>query len=132
MGMWTKDVLYGGERLDQHVHIGETSLDAEKVVLLDIRVVSKEVPTDIGFATKTELLICKLSPDGTTLEGEPIRVNTLAQAIGAKAEEKEEGDLPAVVNFFVVEASKEGFNDATVMQLVSRWDGKVPKFDPLG
>ena len=131
MGMWDKDVLYGGERLDKHVHIGESSLDAEKVLLLDIRVVSKEVPTDIGMATKTELLICKLGADGTTIDGEPFAVNTLASAIGAKAEEADPGDMPAVVNFFVVENSKEGFNDATVMQLVSRWDGKVPKFTPL-
>ncbi len=131
MGMFTKDVLYGGERLDKHVTIGTGPLDSEKILLLDCGIVSDQVPTDIGMATKTALVICKLSDDGTTLAGEPYEVNTLAQAIAEKARAKAEGDLPAVVCFFVAPAGKEGHNDATVMQFVARWDGKTPKFAPV-
>lgn len=131
MGMFSKDRLYGGERLADHVTIGTSSLDSEQVLLLDAAIVSREVPTDIGFATKTALVIQKLSDDGTTTVGDPFEVNTLAQAIAGKAEEKEEGDLPAKVCFFTVEASKDGFNDAVVMQWCGSWDGKTPKFAPL-
>ena len=130
MGMFTKDRLYGGERLDSHVGIGTAPTDSEVVLLLDAAIVSREVPTDIGYATKTALLLSKLTDDGTVAET-PIEVNTLAQAIADKAAAKEEGDLPCKVCFFVVPAGKEGFNDALVMQWVGPWDGKTPKHDPL-
>jgi hypothetical protein len=129
MGMWSKDALYGGIRLDQTVTIGTGPDDSEKVLLLDAVIVSDEVPTDIGFATKTALLINKLSADGTTLEGSPIEVNCLAQSIAEKVKEKADGDMPIVVVFFKVETKFD--NDATVMQATNRWDGKVPKFEPL-
>lgn len=138
MGMFDKDRLYGGERLTDHVKIGHTREgtraepeDVENVLLLDCVIVSEEVPTDIGLATKTELLLNKLSEDGTTLEGEPFKVNTLAQAIAEKAKAKTDGDLPAVVCFFVTPSGTEGYSDATVMQFVRPWDGKTPKFQPL-
>jgi hypothetical protein len=131
MGMWDRDILYGGERLDAHVNVGETRQDAEEVALFDIVIVSDEVPTDLGNATKTALVICKLSADGTKTEGKPLEVNTLAQAVAEKARTKGEGDLPAVVCFFKAPAGTEGFSDATVMQFVRRWDGKVPEYTPL-
>lgn len=132
-GMWDRDILYGGERLDAHVVIGESSTDPNKesVLLLDIVIVSDEVPTDLGPATKTNLLISKISADGTKPEGDLLEVNTLAQAIAEKARVKNEGDLPAVVCFFKTPSGTEGFSDATVMQFVRRWDGKVPTFTPL-
>lgn len=130
-GMWDKDVLYGGERLDAHVRIGDTRAEAEEVLLLDITIVSDEVPTDLGNATKTALVIDKLSADGTKSEGKALEVNTLAQAIAEKARVKQDGDLPAVVCFFKAPSGTEGFQDATVMQFVRRWDGKIPDFRPL-
>lgn len=132
MGMFTKDVLFGGERLDKQewLAIGDSPHNSTPVLLLDCRIVSDEVPTEIGLATKSELLIAPLSENGTKAET-PIALNTLAKAIAEKVRAKEEGDLPAVVCFFVTAASKEGYSDATVMQFVRRWDGKTPKFEPL-
>lgn len=133
MGMWDKDKLYGGERLDRHVKIGtveEGSAGAEKVALFDIQIVSDEVPTDLGNATKTAMVIGKLDDSGTKVT-EVLEVNTLASAIADKARVAAEGDLPAVVCFFETPAGTEGYSDATVMQFVSRYDGKVPDYKPL-
>lgn len=129
MGMFDKDVLYGGERLDHHVEIGADSLSAERVLLLDCAIISDEVPTSLGNATKSGLVICKLDKTGTKTEGESMVVNTLASAIGDKVRLKSDGDLPAIVCFFRTESQYD--TDATVMQFVGRWDGKTPAFQPI-
>lgn len=130
-GMFAKDIAYGGDRLDKMVVIGNRrdgvmTEPAEEVVLWDCRHVA-DVTTDLGVARKTELLISRIASDGTTLEDEPFAVGTLANAIADKIEQRAEGDLPAVVIFFVTPSSKSENNDATVMQFVRRWDGKTPK-----
>ena len=132
MGMWTKDQLYGGLRLADYVKIGtkeEGPAGGEHVALFDIGIISDEVPTDIGLATKTGLVIGKLDKDLKVTE--VLELNTLAQAIAEKARAKTEGDLPAVVCFFITESSNESYSDAVVMQFVSRFDGKVPDFTPV-
>lgn len=128
MGMWQKDKLYGGERLANHVTIGTSPADSESVALYDIAIISDEVPTNIGNATKTAMVIAK--HDGKKW-GEPMTVNTLASAIADKARVVEDGDLPAVVCFFVTPSGTDGYNDATVMQFVRPYTDKVPDFLPL-
>lgn len=130
MGMFTNDLLFGGERLDKQewITIGESARESTQVLLLDAVIVSDEVPTELGNASKTNLLIAPLL-EGGTVAGEPVTLGTLAAPIAEKARQKTPGDLPAVVCFMTV-ASKFD-NDATVMQFVRRWDGKLPKFEPL-
>lgn len=136
MGMFDRDVLYGGLRLDREVAIGDRRegkerIDGDNVVLLDAVIVTEEFPTDIGVATKSNLLIGRLDRTGTRIEGDLLEVNTLSGPIGEKVKLKSRGDLPAIVTFFMTDASKDGFNDALVMQGVRRYDGPVPKFEPL-
>jgi hypothetical protein len=127
MGMFDNDVLFGGERLDKHVTIGTDSTNGERVALLDAVIVSDEVPTSLGNATKTLLKIGKLDKDYKIIEVQDL--GTLAKAIADKVRLKEDGDLPAVVSFFTTPSKFD--NDATVMQFVSKYDGKVPVSEAL-
>lgn len=129
MGMFTKDVLYGGLRLDESIKIGtveEGPTGGDRVVLIDAITIAAPIVTDIGTAYKTVLRIVKMDKDNNP-KGDPIDCGTLASAIYGKVQDKEDGDLPAVVTFFVTPSSKAGNNDATVMQFVSPYDGAAPK-----
>jgi hypothetical protein len=128
MGMFTNDILFGGKRLDQEFRIGSlpdaaTYDPGENFILLDCRVLPDKVPTSIGDAEKTVLTVCKLDPETNLPVGDQFDVGTLSQAIAAKAKEKAEGDLPAVVRCHMAQASESGYNDALVMTFVSSYDG---------
>lgn len=132
MGMFSKDVLFGGTRLDAVVGIGEKDAPefAEKVIVLDAQVLSQVVPTDIGNAQKTVLTICRTTDAGLP-SGDPFQVGTLASAIAGKVAEGEPGDLPAIVVFFTTTSSFGDQNDALVMQFISRYDGPDINVAPL-
>lgn len=129
MGMFSKDKQYGGLRLDKEFEIGELGVEGagEKFILIDAYVLPEAVQTSIGDARKTVLKTVKMDPNtNLPTTGEVIEVGTLSQAIAAKADEKEDGDLPAVVRCHMVEAKEDKFNDALVMSFVSEYDGPRP------
>jgi hypothetical protein len=131
MGMFTNDILYGGTRLDKYIGIGDLDrVGAEPFILLDCKVLPDRIPTSIGDAEKTLLLIAKLGAEDN-LPGDVEVVVTLSQAIAEKARQKADGDLPAVVICHMAESSKEGYNDALVMTFVSPYDGKAINYEPL-
>lgn len=112
--MFDKDRLYGGDRLD------ETFTEDERFILWGAEVLQEPVPTEIGDATKTILLVSKLeSPT------EKFPVGTLASAIADKARDAEESDFPAVVKYHHVPSSKEGQADAAVISLVEPYTDGV-------
>lgn len=128
MGMFTNDVLFGGKRLDQEFRIGSLP-DADPIdpgenfILTDCWVLPDVVPTSIGDARKTILKVCKLDPTTNLPAGEEYEVGTLSMAIAAKAEQKSDGDLPAVVRCHMAPTKAAGNNDAMVMSFVSAYDG---------
>lgn len=133
MGMFTKDRLYGGKRLDQEFEVGTLANPdgGEVFILLDAEVLAEPVPTDIGEATKTVLRVRKLDPSTNLPAGDVFDVGTLSQAVAGKAREKEDGDLPALVRAHYVEAGTEGYSDALVLSFVAEWDGPALDFQPL-
>lgn len=133
MGMFTNDILYGGLRLDKEFRIGdlEGADPGEKFILLDAHVLSTPVPTSIGDARKTVLRVHRLDPETNLPAGDVFDVGTLAQAIASKVDQKEDGDLPAVVRCHMAEARSEEFSDATVMTFVSGYDGPSIDYKPF-
>lgn len=122
MGMFEKDKVFGGKRL-----VGDDSAEfkfGDEFILWDgvIAAENVEFDNDIGKpATKTVLTVSRLeSPN------EKFDVGTFASAIAEKVKEKEEGDLPAVVQVLQVPTD---MNDATVIQFVRPWDGSTPLDD---
>lgn len=132
MGMFTRDKQYGGLRLDQEFGIGALGEEGggERFILVDAYVLPEPVETSIGNARKTVLHAVKMDPETyipvETIGEYVIEVGTLSQAIAAKADDKEDGDLPAVVRCHFVESKEEKFNDALVMSFVSEYDGPTP------
>lgn len=128
MGMFTNDVLFGGKRLDEEFRIGSLP-DADPIdpgenfILTDCWVLPDVVPTSIGDAHKTILKVVKLDPATNLPVGQEFEVGTLSQAIGSKAKQKEDGDLPAVVRCHMAPTKEAGYNDAMVMTFVSAYDG---------
>lgn len=123
MSLFTKDRLYGGTRLDEAVKLGE------EYVLWDIGIISEEVPTSLGMASKTELVISPVHDSQNYM-----RVGTLASAIASKVKEArgDHSDLPAIVQFMRVPSAQEGGQDALVVQFISPWEGDpAPAFTPV-
>jgi hypothetical protein len=109
-GMWRRQKLFGGTRLDKW-----TEYDSP-FVLWDARILPDKVPTDLGEATKTELLVSALeSPE--YLEW----VGTLASPIADMAGEATPDDFPAIVQVVRVPSSyRKGEGDvATSLELIS-------------
>lgn len=118
-GMWTNDIVFGGERLDEAVQ------DGEVFILLDCGIVAENVKTDLGDdAVKSGLVLAKL--DGN---GKPVKViaaGTFSQPIATKVKLKRDGDLPALCKTETVPASEEAFNDAKVLTFVAPYRDKPP------
>lgn len=110
MGMFDKDRLYGGERLDQTFAFGDT------FILWGVEVLAEPVPTEVGNATKTILTVSRKDAPG-----EQFKVGTLASAIADKARDAEESDFPAVVKYEQVTSEKWG-TEAAVISLVEPYD----------
>ena len=108
MGMFDKDRMYGGERLDRWADFGDS------FILWGVEVLPDPVPTSVGDATKTLLEVSTLdNPENKTTVG------TLASAIATKAREAEESDFPAVVK---LEKVPGGYgSDATVISFVEQY-----------
>lgn len=125
MGMFDKDRVFGGDRLDEEFE------DGIPFLLLDAEVVAEGIDTgnDLPPASKTMLIVAHLKGGnpGGPVEGEPKVVGTLASAIADKVRLKSDGDLPAVVETQTVPSKDAGRNDAKVLQWVAAWDGDVPK-----
>lgn len=117
MGMFDKDRLYGGERLDQTFEYGDS------FILWGVEVLAEPVPTEVGQATKTFLTVSRLDSPG-----EQFKVGTLASAIADKAREAEESDFPAIVKFEKVTSEKWG-TDAAVISLVEPYDAQAAAAD---
>lgn len=116
MGMFDKDRLYGGERLDQ------TFEEDDRFILWNAEVLDEKVPTGIGDATKTLLTVSKLGSPG-----EKFVVGTLASAIATKAATAEDSDFPAVVKYHHVPGQQD--SEAAVISLVEPYDAKKAKKD---
>jgi hypothetical protein len=110
MGMFDKDRLYGGDRLDETFQFGDT------FILHSVEVLEEPVPTEVGDATKTILTVSKRDNPG-----EQFKVGTLASAIAEKAREAEASDFPAVVKYHQVTSEKWG-TEAAVISLVEPYD----------
>jgi len=114
MGMFDKDRLYGGERLDKWCEPGD------RFILWGVEIVDEPVPTSVGNAIKTLLKVSTLdAPENQTIVG------TLASAIAEKAKDAEESDFPAVVEFQKVH-SQEYNTEAAVIQFVEPYDLENP------
>lgn len=126
MGMFDKDKLYGGLRLDEKFNIGD------KFVLFNVMVMDARVPTAVGDAEKTLLVVSYI--EGKDKISEAFIVGTLASAIADKAKEAAPDDFPAIVELAKVPSSYQGKDgkgqDATVIQFVSPYSGKVPNSLP--
>ncbi len=117
MGMFDKDKLYGGERMDDHFNTGD------EFILWGAQVLPDKIPTSVGDARKTLLQVSR-----TTDPELVFIVGTLASAIADKANEADPSDFPAVVKLAKVPSSFD--NEATVIQFVAEWEGKKPKTLP--
>lgn len=114
MGMFDKDRMYGGDRLDEVFDLGDT------FILWNVEILDKRVPTDVGDATKTVLEVSRESaPD------EHFKVGTLASAIAEKAADAEPSDFPTVVKLEKVHSARWG-TDALVISLVEPYDAANP------
>lgn len=126
MGMFDKDRVFGGKRLDAEIE------DGIPFVLFDAAIVAENVQIgdeDMPPATKTALVVAHLkggNPAGP-IEGDAIVVGTFASAIAGKVRDKSPGDLPAVVETMTVDSSTKGRNPAKVLQFVAPWRGDIPK-----
>lgn len=119
--MWTNDIVYGGEQLEPSVEL-ETPY-----VLWDIGVVARNVVTNLGNdGIKAEVIISQMTGDTPS---EPRKFGTFASRIVEKADQKGEGDLPAVIHFTKVE-SKQYESEAFVMQFVAPYVGPRPENMP--
>lgn len=110
MGMFDKDRLYGGERLDETFSFGDT------FIVWGVEVLPDPVPTEVGNATKTILEVSKRDAPA-----DRFKVGTLASAIAEKAREAEASDFPAVVKYHQVTSEKWG-TEAAVISLVEPYD----------
>lgn len=111
MGMFEKDKMYGGERLDKWAEPGD------RFVLWGVVEFIEDVPTSIGDGTKVILEVSSLdAPDNKT------RVGTFASAIVEKSRDAEPSDFPAVVMLETVE-SKQYDTDALVLSFVEPFTG---------
>lgn len=119
MGMFDKDRLLGGLRLDVEIP------DGVPFILWDAGVIG-EIALENGLppAVKTGMSVSRC--DYSTYEpvGEPFTVGTLAGPIAEKVRLKDDDDLPAVVQTFTVTSDKG--NDARVIQFVAPYEGKIP------
>lgn len=121
MGMWDKDIVYGGERLDENV----VSDGAAEYVLLDCGIVATNVKTDLGDdGTKAEVILGLLKDGAVT---NVAKYGTFASAIIGKVMDKGEGDLPAVITFSKVPSSQAANQDAFVFTFVRPYSGTVPE-----
>lgn len=118
MGMFDKDRLFGGARLDVEF------VDGEPFVLFDAEIVAEGVDlgNDLPPAAKTGLVVGKLKSDGE-LDGDPYVVGTLGSAIASKVRDKAPGDLPCVV---MTETVPTDLQPAKVLTYVGPYNGKVP------
>jgi hypothetical protein len=103
-GMFGLDKLYGF-RIDTAFAIGED------FILYDAAVDPEKVPTEVGFAKKTNLEVARLDDPDTRFA-----CTTLASAIAEKAEKATPADFPAVVQLRRVPSNFD--NDALVIQYV--------------
>jgi len=109
VGAFGADKLYGN-RMDQTFDAGE------RFLLVAAKVLENPIPTDIGDARKTEMLVAKLDTEGHPIGG-AFKVGTLSSAIADKIDQLVTGELPAVV-FWTKVRSKQFKTDATVLQYV--------------
>jgi hypothetical protein len=115
MGMFDKDRLYGGERLDQRFELGD------EFILWGVEVMPDAVPTELGDATKTVLEVStKDNPE------ERFKVGTLASAIAEKAKDAEPTDFPAIVRYEKVPGRFD--SDAAVISFVALHNADKPPF----
>lgn len=105
-GMFAKDRLYGGTRLDEWTDLNTS------FVLWGAHVLDELVPTSVGDARKSILLVATM--DNPYLVDE---CGTLASAIAEKVDEADESDFPAIVQLMKVK-SATWQTDATVLQFV--------------
>ena len=106
MGMFEKDKLFAPDG-----RMTDAVKENEDFILVDAEIVSESFETDLGNATMTHLSIVAIDD----LEGNVRKVSTLSSPIAEKIKGKEEGDLPAVVRWKMVETE---MNDACVLQFV--------------
>jgi len=128
MGMFDKDIVFGGEQLEPNVK------DEQEYVLWECGIVAENVVTELGTdGVKAEVVISQVT--GTTGKARgnhpqstvPAKFGTFASSIVGKVRQKGDGDLPAVVKFHKVPAKNTAHNDAFVMSFVRPWTG-----DPAG
>lgn len=113
MGMFDKDKMYSGKRLDLEFQ------QDEEFVLYDVPAIINDVPTDVGMARKTILTVATMASPK-----EAFFVGTMASAVADKAEQAEASDFPAVVLWTKVHS--EAFNtEALVLSFVRRYDGEA-------
>jgi hypothetical protein len=107
-GMFGTDKKYGF-RVDAAFEIGE------HFILFDASVDPEKVPTEIGYAKKTNLEVARLDePDAR------FACTTLASAIAEKAEKATPADFPAVVQLLRVPSRFK--NEALVIQYVRPYE----------
>lgn len=119
MGMFDKDKLYSGKRLDVEF------IDGEEFIIYDVPAIIPNVPTNVGgeekMAKKTVMTVAKMgAPTDAFFCG------TFASAIAEKAEEAEANDFPAVVSWTRVPSNYN--TEALVLQFLRRYDGdRIPQ-----
>lgn len=111
-GLWNRQQMYGGLRLDQEFQ------EKEQFILWGMTSPG-EVELDEGDkAVKTLLTVSRMNePD------EKFEVGTLSKAINEMVGQAEDGDLPAVVFWEEVE-TKRKMQPAKVLTAVRLWTGK--------
>lgn len=115
MGMFDRDIAFGGVRADEVLAVDEP------FVLWDCAIGAINVPTSFGRADKATLVISVLKEDGTP--DDPMDVRTFASSITDKVKRKRDGDLPAVCRVHHVPSSFG--KDAYVLTFIKRWKGEV-------
>jgi hypothetical protein len=91
--------------------------------------VADDVPTSLGMASKTMLVLAKRDQGGTFSDVHT--VGTLSSVIAEKVRMRSDGDLPAIVCFMRVTGTHG--TEATVMQFIRRprSEESIPEFDAL-
>lgn len=129
MGMWTNDVMFGGLRLDEQLE------KRVPFVLYDAAITVEEVPTSVGNARKSSMIVQRLKVDtdaahpsraANEVEGEPFVVNTLASTIAEKVAQASASDFPMVVCWDTIHSEKWD-REATVLVPLRKWTQPVPE-----
>lgn len=89
-----------------------------KFALMGAKIVDEQWPTDDGTTPMAHLAVCGVTAKGEP-DGEIKIVSALGDSICNKIKDKEDGDLPAIVETQRVKNKKDGFSPAFVIHFVS-------------